>query len=177
LEVGTFTGFSALAFYEGTRSTNAEIVTMDVRGEVLQFTRKMFQDVGADDRIMVMEGPAAVSLKNVGGEFDLIFLDADKHNYQTYLDLILTRRLLSPNGIIVVDNVFARGFTMGNEFNTTTEKIRRPFWEANGETLRKLNKSFIDDPRIDTLILPLFDGVTQLKWKKDYLKNSENSAE
>lgn len=64
---------------------------------------------------------------------------------------------------------------MGNEFNTTTEKIRRPFWEANGETLRKLNKSFIDDPRIDTLILPLFDGVTQLKWNKDYLKDLERS--
>ena len=61
LEVGTFTGFSALAWYEGTRATSAEIVTLDVRGEVLNFTRKMFKDVGVDDRIKVIEGPAAVS--------------------------------------------------------------------------------------------------------------------
>lgn len=61
LEVGTFTGFSALAWYEGTRSTAAEIVTLDIRGEVLNFTRKMFKEVGVDDRITVLEGPAAES--------------------------------------------------------------------------------------------------------------------
>lgn len=61
LEVGTFTGFSALAWYEGTRSTAAEIVTLDIRGEVLNFTRKMFKAVGVDDRITVIEGPAAES--------------------------------------------------------------------------------------------------------------------
>ena len=59
LEVGTFTGFSALAWYEGTRATKAEIITLDVRGEVLNFTRKMFSDLGVDDRIKVVEGPAA----------------------------------------------------------------------------------------------------------------------
>ena len=59
LEVGTFTGFSALAWYEGTRATKAEIITLDVRGEVLNFTRKMFSELGVDDRIKVIEGPAA----------------------------------------------------------------------------------------------------------------------
>ena len=59
LEVGTFTGFSALAWHEGTRATKAEIITLDVRGEVLNFTRKMFSDLGVDDRIKVIEGPAA----------------------------------------------------------------------------------------------------------------------
>ena len=59
LEVGTFTGFSALAWYEGTRTTKAEIITLDVRGEVLNFTRKMFAELGVDDRIKVIEGPAA----------------------------------------------------------------------------------------------------------------------
>ncbi len=58
---------------------------------------------------------------------------------------------------------------MGNEFNPYMETIRRPFWEANGEVLRTLNNSFLEDPRIDTLILPLFDGVTQIKWKEGYL--------
>ncbi|KAK3171658.1 hypothetical protein OEA41_003742 [Lepraria neglecta] len=176
LEVGTFTGFSALAWYEGTRATNAEIITLDVRGEVLNFTRKMFKELGVDDRIRVIEGPAASMLEHVEGQFDLIFLDADKHNYQLYMNRILERRLLSPHGVVLVDNVFARGLTMGNEFNPYIEKIRRPFWEANGETLRKLNKSFLDDPRIDTLILPLFDGVTQIKWRAGYLERQEAGA-
>lgn len=176
LEIGTFTGFSALAWYEGTRATQAEILTLDVRGEVLAFTRKMFQDAGVDDRIRIIEGPAAASLLNpeqIHGQFDLVFLDADKHNYQVYLDAILSRRLLAPRGVILVDNVFARGLTMGNEFNPYIEKVRRPFWEANGETLRKLNRSFVEDERIDTLLLPLFDGVTQIKWKQGYLEGKK----
>lgn len=60
---------------------------------------------------------------------------------------------------------------MGNEFNPHVESLRRPFWEASGETLRKVNRSFLEDPRIDTLILPLFDGVTQIKWKAGYLED------
>lgn len=62
---------------------------------------------------------------------------------------------------------------MGDEFNPSIEQMRRPFWAANGETLRKLNQSFLEDKRIDTLILPLFDGVTQIKWKAGYL-DAEN---
>jgi len=168
LEIGTFTGFSALAWYEGTRATKAEIVTMDVRGEVLAFTRKAFHDLGVDDRIQVIEGPALSSLRELQGEFDLIFLDADKTNYQAYVDMILERKLLSARGIILLDNVFARGLTMGNEFNPHIEKFRRPFWEANGEVLRALNKSLLNDPRIDSIVLPIFDGITQVKWKSSY---------
>lgn len=61
LEVGTFTGFSALTWYEGTRATKADIITLDIRGEVLNFTRKFFEDLKVDDRIQVIEGPAKSS--------------------------------------------------------------------------------------------------------------------
>ena len=61
LELGTFTGFSALAWYEGTRETKAEIITLDIRGEVLNFARKLFRDLKVNDRIQVMEGPASSS--------------------------------------------------------------------------------------------------------------------
>ena len=61
---------------------------------------------------------------------------------------------------------------MGNEFNPHLEKLRRPFWEMAGEALRKVNQIFLEDPRVDTLMLPLFDGVTQIKWKEGYLANA-----
>ena len=76
----------------------------------------------------------------------------------------------------IVDNsqVFARGITMGNEFNPYLEPLRRPFWETAGEALRKNNKIFIEDPRVDTLMLPLFDGITQIKWNQGYLDKISN---
>lgn len=58
---------------------------------------------------------------------------------------------------------------MGSEFNPHADNARRPFWESMGKMLRELNDSFMYDPRIDTLLLPLFDGVTQIKWKEGYL--------
>ena len=62
---------------------------------------------------------------------------------------------------------------MGDEFNPSMEQMRRPFWAAQGETMRKLNESFLKDPRIDTLLLPLFDGITQIKWRAGYLDSTE----
>ena len=127
LELGTYTGFSAVAWYEGTRATNAEIVTLDLPSEGLKNTRKYFKELAVDDRITVIEGPAAETsvstplerdlsvsftsktesfprLKTIQGQFDLIFFDADKANQTLYLDLILEQRLLSPKGIILIDN-------------------------------------------------------------------------
>ena len=179
LEIGTFTGFSALAWYEGTRATGAEIVTLDVRGEVLAFTQAKFADLGVDDRIQIIEGPAAATLANhkaIEGEFDLIFLDADKHNYRWYLDKILERRLLSPRGVILVDNVFARGLTVGEECNPYMEGFRRPFWEKSAETLREFNGHVVKDERVDCVLRPVFDGVTQIKWREGWLEKVDGKG-
>ena len=62
---------------------------------------------------------------------------------------------------------------IGKEFNPYIEPLRRPLWETAGEALRKNNKAFIEDPRVDTLCLPLFDGVTQIKWKEGYLDRKD----
>lgn len=63
---------------------------------------------------------------------------------------------------------------MGNELNPYLEPLRRPFWETAGEEMREVNKVFREDPRVDTLMLPLFDGVTQIKWKEGYLDKSKD---
>ena len=69
----------------------------------------------------------------------------------------------------MVPKVLARGITVGKEFNPYLDPQRRPFFETNGEALRKTNKAFLEDPRVDTIMLPLFDGITQIKWKDGYL--------
>lgn len=66
---------------------------------------------------------------------------------------------------------------MGNEFNPFLEKRRRPFWETAGETLGKVNQEdFVEDPRVDTLMLPLFDGMTQIKRKEGFPARCESSS-
>ncbi|KAI4225445.1 MAG: hypothetical protein L6R36_003929, partial [Xanthoria steineri] len=113
-------------------------------------------------------------LSTLEGEFDLIFFDADKENQKRYLDVILEQRLLSPKGVMLVDN--ARGLTTGNDSNPYLEPNWRPFWEAAGETQRKTNEDFLEDPRVDTLMLPVFDGVTQMKWKEGFpVKRGQSS--
>lgn len=126
----------------------------------------------------------------------MIFLDADKQNNEGYINTILERRLLSPNGIILVDNgktlnqhlplslhvdfrsdgveisVFTRGLTIDKTCNPLEEKITLPFWQKGGEVMRVFNEKMAKDPRIDTLFLPVFDGVLQIKWNAEYLKAS-----
>jgi hypothetical protein len=71
---------------------------------------------------------------------------------------------------------FARGLTMGKDFNPHIAGVMRPFWETCGEALRGFNKIIVEDPRIDVLLLPLFDGVTQIKWNQDYLAETTNGV-
>ncbi|KAI4259832.1 MAG: hypothetical protein L6R42_004371 [Xanthoria sp. 1 TBL-2021] len=164
LEIGTFTGFSAVAWYEGTRATGAETFTLDIQSEVLKTTSDFFMELGVDDRKVQppkrQSDPVRTSsaLNTIKGKFDLIFFDEDKENQKLYLDLILEQRLLSPKGVIFVDN----------GFNPFLEQRWRPFRKTAGETLRKVNQDFLDDPRVDTLMLPLFDGVTQMRWKEGF---------
>ena len=63
---------------------------------------------------------------------------------------------------------------MGSEFNSYLEPLRKPFWETAGEALRKVSKDFREGPRIDVVMLPLCDGITQIKWKEGHLDKLEN---
>jgi len=166
LDVGTYSGFSALAWYEATKTTKAEIVTLELSAEMIKIAMETFKKNEAEDRIKLIEGPADDNLKMLEGEFDIVFLDADKINYHLYIKTILDKKLLSPKGIILCDNVFARGLTIGKSFNPYLDRVMRPFWETNGEALREFNKGLLKDTRIDICLIPLFDGVTQIKWKE-----------
>jgi predicted O-methyltransferase YrrM len=165
LEIGSFSGYSALAWYEGTKDTQAEIITLELSPKMIAASRQTFAKYGVGDRVKLIEGPADKSLKTLKGEFDLIFVDANKDGYATYVQMILDQKLLSPEGMILCDNVFARGLTVGADCAPWLNDHVRSYWLDCGKALNEFSTRLIDDPRVDVLLLPVFDGVTQIKWK------------
>jgi len=167
LEIGCFTGYSALAWYESTKSTQAEIITLELDPKMIAASRRTFDKYGLNDRVTLIEGPAQNSLEKLSGEFDIIFVDANKEGYKGYVKTILDKKLLSPRGFIMCDNVFARGMTIGPDANPYLPEKTRAYWTENGKALREFNTFCKEDPRIDSILLPVYDGVSLIKWKLD----------
>ncbi|KAL8765545.1 MAG: hypothetical protein Q9209_007416 [Squamulea sp. 1 TL-2023] len=165
LEIGCFTGYSALAWYESTASTQAEIITLELDPTMIAASRKTFDKYKLNDRVKLIEGPAQDSIEKLTGTFDIIFVDANKEGYEGYVKQILDKKLLSPRGFIMCDNVFARGMTISTEANPELPDKVRPYWTENGKALRRFNTFCKNDNRIDSVLLPLYDGVTLIKWK------------
>ncbi|KAK7955612.1 o-methyltransferase domain-containing protein [Apiospora aurea] len=165
LEVGCYSGYSALAWYEGTKATQAEIVTLELSPKMIAASRQAFEKYGAEDRVKLVEGPADQTLQTLTGEFDLIFVDANKDGYEGYIKTILDQKLLSPDGIVLCDNVFARGLTIGADCAPWVNDHVRPYWLACGQALDGLSTRLVQDERVDVVVLPVFDGISQIRWK------------
>ncbi|KZL74856.1 sam-dependent o-methyltransferase [Colletotrichum incanum] len=174
LEIGCYSGYSAIAWYEGTKDTKAEIVTLELSPKMIAASKEAFEKFGVKDRVRLVEGPADESLKQLEGEFDLIFVDANKDGYASYVQTILDRKLLSPNGIIFCDNVFARGLSVGADCAPWINDHIRQYWLSCGQALHEFNTRIVQDPRVDVLILPVFDGITQIKWSNPSSRDLPN---
>ncbi len=148
LEIGTFTGYSSLAMATALPE-NGSIIALDVSDEWTAIARRYWKKGGVEDRIDLRIGPATDSLRAMAEEptFDLAFIDADKTGYPDYLELVIPR--LNSGGVIVADNTLRRG------------RVADP--DQAGESIdavRRFNASAAADPRLDTQVLPLFDGLT-----------------
>ncbi|KAB8068498.1 O-methyltransferase [Aspergillus leporis] len=176
LEIGCYTGYSALAWYESTVSTQAEIITLELDPKMIAASRRTFDKYGLNDRVTLIEGPAQDSLQKLSGTFDIVFVDANKEGYEGYVRTVLDKKLLAPNGFIMCDNVFARGMTISTDANPYLPEKVRAYWTGNGIALRKFNTFCKSDPRIDTVLLPVYDGVTLIKWKPTIAKTLSNGA-
>lgn len=104
LEIGCYTGYSALAWYESTVSTQAEIITLELDQKMIAASRRTFDKYNMNDRVTLMEGPAQDSLQKLSGTFDIIFVDANKEGYEEYVKTVLDKKLLSRTGFIMCDN-------------------------------------------------------------------------
>jgi predicted O-methyltransferase YrrM len=149
LEIGTFTGYSALSMAEGL-APGGTVLTLEVDPTHAEVARTNIAAAGFADRIDVREGPALDSLRTLEGPFELVFIDADKDGYPAYFEEAL--RLLAPNGLIVLDNMLRDGRVLDpNSADSGTIAITR------------LNDALVDDPRVEVVLLPVRDGVSLVR--------------
>ena len=147
LEIGTFTGYSALCLAEGLKK-GGEIHTIDKNEELLQIQNKYFKKSGYGDNIFQYTIDASKILEKMNRKFDIIFLDADKKNYVNYLNII--PNILNKNGVLIADNVLWYG------------KVLAKISEKDKETMaiNEFNKKLKNSKKFQTIILPLRDGIS-----------------
>ena len=147
LELGTFTGYSTLCLAEGL-SKDGKIHTIDINEELEDFSRKYFNKSNYGSQITQLIGNALDIIPQIDLEFDLVFIDADKPNYSNYFHLIIDK--LKPNGIILSDNVLWHGKVI--------EKLNPK--DVSTKAVLEYNTLLKNDPRIETVVLPIRDGLT-----------------
>ncbi len=147
LEIGTFTGYSALCLVEGLQE-NGELHTIDIKEELIDFQKKHFDASNYGKTIQQHLGLALDIIPHLKIKFDLVFIDADKQNYINYFHAIIEK--MNPGGIILSDNVLWSG------------KVVKPLQEKDRDTkvLLEYNKLINEDPRLETVLLPIRDGLT-----------------
>lgn len=155
LEIGTYTGYSALCLAEGLRE-GGELLTIDINDELHWMHEKYFAFAPKGTKITSLYGDARTLVETLHDEYDLIFIDADKASYAFYFDVLLPK--LSANGVMLLDNVLWSG--------KVTQAIAPSDIETR--TLVELNKRISDDERLEKVLLPLRDGMMMLR-KKDTL--------
>jgi caffeoyl-CoA O-methyltransferase len=152
LEIGTFTGYSALSMAEAL-PPGGRIVTCDISEDHVAIARRHIDASPHRDRIEIRVGPAIDTLKGLDGPFDLAFIDADKTGYLGYYEAIVPK--LAPGGVIAVDNVLWSGRVLdGSPPDEADESTR---------ALREFNDRVVADERVECVMLPLRDGVTLVR--------------
>ncbi|MBF2053471.1 MAG: class I SAM-dependent methyltransferase [Candidatus Sericytochromatia bacterium] len=149
LEIGTFTGYSALAMAE-VLPAGGELITCDVNPESTAIARQFWAQSSHGEKISLKLGPALETLSTLDGAFDMIFIDADKTAYPAYWEACVPR--LAPGGLLVVDNVFLGG------------QVLQPDSEA-AQAVHRMNQMAQADERVECSMLSVRDGVL-LAWKK-----------
>lgn len=147
LEIGTYTGYSALCLAEGLLP-EGQLHTIDINEELVDLQKRYFDQSEYSDQIFQHLGDATKIIPTLDLDFDLVFIDADKPNYPTYLDLILKK--LKPGGIIISDNVLWSG--------KVVEKVGQD--DESTLALLEYNKRLAEDEALETVLLPIRDGLS-----------------
>jgi caffeoyl-CoA O-methyltransferase len=149
IEIGTFTGYSALCIARGMPA-DGSLLCLDVSAEWTAIGRRYWERAGVSHRIELRLGDARETLRELpeAETFDLAFVDADKTSYPIYVEHLYP--LMRSNGVVLLDNTLRGGGVLAPQ-------------NADDSALAALNATLVDDPRWDTVLLPLFDGLTMLR--------------
>jgi predicted O-methyltransferase YrrM len=150
LEIGTFTGYSSISVARALPA-DGKLICFDVSKEYTDIARRYWAKAGLDGKIELRLGPAVETLKELAkteaGKFDLAFIDANKTDYRSYYEVVLT--LLRPGGAVLIDNVLWGG-DVADPRSKDEETV----------ILRDLNTFIASDARVDFVLLPIADGLT-----------------
>jgi caffeoyl-CoA O-methyltransferase len=154
LEIGTYTGYSALCLAEGL-SPNGSITTIDINAELEEFAKSFFKKSSFNSNIDMLVGNALSIIPTLTSKWDLVFIDADKENYSNYFDLVVDN--VRPGGWIVADNVLWSGKVLVDTKTNDTET----------ESLKHFNAKVHADKRVTNMLLPIRDGLMILIKNQD----------
>jgi caffeoyl-CoA O-methyltransferase len=151
LEIGMFTGYSALCFAEALPAEGT-VLTCEIDEESAALARQYFARTPVGKKVEIRMGPALETMRYLKGPFDLIFIDADKINYVNYYRRSL--ELLSPQGVMLIDNVLWDG-----------EVLKQPPPDKKTAAIQELNRVVAADPRVTAVLMPIRDGVLVVRPK------------
>ena len=146
LEIGTYTGYSAICLAEGLQE-NGNLHTIDINEELKSMCERYFEKAGINKQVTLYTGNAIDIIPTIDAEFDLVFIDADKENYSNYFDLIIEQ--IPIGGYIIADNVLWSG--------KVVEEVDTKDIETQG--LIAFNKKIHESKRVENLLLPIRDGL------------------
>ena len=150
LEIGTYTGYSALCLAEGL-TADGKLITIDHNEELEEFARSYWQQSPLNDKIDLRIGLAVDIIPALDETFDLVFIDADKRSNSAYFDLVFDK--LKPGGFILADNVLWSG--------KVVESVKLP--DADTMAVLAFNQKVRDDPRVENVLLPVRDGIMMIR--------------
>lgn len=152
LEIGTFTGYSALCFAEGM-AADGEVHTLEIDDEIEDFTRSFLARSPYGKKVKLIIGDALRIIPTLTNQYDLVFIDANKRDYLKYYEDVLP--LVRPGGIILADNTLWDGKVINEPDSRDPQTVG----------IKTFNEAIASDGRVEKVILPLRDGLTIL-WKK-----------
>lgn len=147
LEIGTYTGYSGICLARGL-GKNGRLITLDINDELETMVMGFFKKSGIQDRIDYRLGNALDIIPTLEGNFDMVFIDADKANYIKYYDLVVDR--VNPGGIILADNVLWSGKIL-------VEEGKKP--DKDTQVILDYNLMVQNDSRVENVLLPIRDGL------------------
>ena len=150
LEVGTFSGYSALCMAEGL-DADGHLYTFEINDEQEDFTRPWIEQSSVADKITFIIGDAITEAPRLGVTFDMAFIDGDKRTYKETYEMVLS--ILKPSGFIIADNTLWDGHVVDHAYDRDPQTMG----------IETFNDYLSNDPRVEQVILPLRDGLTLIR--------------